>query len=331
MNIKNKTNFIVRTDTINDYLRDINAYKTLTPEGERALFEKYNEMKRALNFVKNEYETALEAYKQDRNEVTKMELDMARSSKVIAEKSLTSQMDAVRNEILARNQRFVLAIAKRYATGDLLPDVISEGNIGLITAFDSYDVATGNRFCSYAVWYIRRQINHFITSESVMVRSTNNTRVLPKVKKFKNDFFAINGRNPGDNEIIEFLEKEGVSITNESEIYGVKMEYIDAAMGDDDDDMTLENSSEFSERTASTNTYMETVESDALSEDMKNALESLSERERTIVKMSAGVGYNKEYTNKEIAEKIGLTAERVRQLRIAALAKMKSSLSESNR
>lgn len=359
MNIKNKTNYIVRTDIINDYLKDINAYKVLTAEEERALFSQYEDASRALanaeDAVNAAHEKYIDAYKRFNEADVKYvetgdskykelmdsisyEMDEyasesteARETLKAVKPELEATMSSIREEILARNQRFVLAVAKRYSTGDLLPDIISEGNIGLAIAFDSYELSTGNRFCSYAVWYIRRQINHFITSENVTVRSTNNSRVVPKVKRIKEQFYQENGRYPSDNEIIELLGKEGVTITNESDIYGVKMEYIDAAMGDDDDDNVYENCSEFTSRTASSNEYMDRVEDEALSENMRIALGTLTDREQIIVKMSAGVGYSKEYTNKEIAEKLGLTAERVRQLRIAALTKMKTSLSKSNR
>ena len=142
-----------------------------------------------------------------------------------------------------------------------------------------------------------------------------------KVRKIENEFFLKNGRKPSGTEVMDILlEKYGVEVAAESDIYGVKVESIDASLGDEDD-FTYEQCSEFAVATASENGFEEEVENESLSAATKRALSILNDREKTILCMSAGYGYAKEYKDKEIAEVLGLTSERVRQLRHSATKK----------
>ena len=279
MDVTNKTNYAVRTDILNSYFHDINAYDLLTPEEERDLF-------------------------------AKME-DVDEKEKI-----------AIRNEIISKNQRFVLAVAKRYANDETLCDLINVGTIGMIEAFDSYDWRQGHRFCTFAVWYIRRAIYAYLTKENLMVRPTNNSRIAPKVKEIENLFFLTEGRRPTANEIIEILDKQyGIKVNDTMDIYGAKIDYINASVGDDDDNV-FENSSVFNEKTSVDNEYEASIESEELSYAMSEALKTLTEREATIVKMANGVGYLKSYKDKEIGEALGITSERVRQIRHTATEKL---------
>ena len=106
----------------------------------------------------------------------------------------------------------------------------------------------------------------------------------------------------------------------ESDVYGVRVESIDASFGEDED-FTYEKCSEFAVVTASENSFEEDVENESLSLATRRALSGLNDREKTILCMSAGYGYAKEYKDKEIAEVLGLTSERVRQLRHSATKK----------
>ena len=200
-------------------------------------------------------------------------------------------------------------------------DLVNVGTIGMYEAFEKYNYKEGVRFCSFAVWYIRRAINAYLVKENLTVRSVNNTRVIPKVKKIENDFYLKNGRKPSGVEVMDILlEKYGIEVAAESDIYGVKVESIDASLGEDEDN-TFEKCSDFNAATASKNAFEEEIDNESLSVDTKRALSVLNEREKTIVCMSAGYGYTKEYKDKEIAEVLGLTSERVRQLRHSATKK----------
>jgi RNA polymerase sigma factor (sigma-70 family) len=200
-------------------------------------------------------------------------------------------------------------------------DLVNVGTIGMYEAFEKFNYKEGIRFCSFAVWFIRRAINAFLVKENLTVRTTNNTRYMPKVRKIENEFFLNNGRKPSGAEVIDILlEKYGIEVAAESDVYGVRVESIDASFGEDED-FTYEKCSEFAVVTASENGFEEDVENESLSLATRRALAGLNDREKTILCMSAGYGYAKEYKDKEIAEVLGLTSERVRQLRHSATKK----------
>jgi RNA polymerase primary sigma factor len=303
MNISNPTNsFVVRTDSVKRYLSDINKVKVMTAQEEKDLFAKYFDSKARVESVKNS----------SLPESTKMSI-------INNEERIQTE---IRNEIILRNQRFNFAIAKRYDNNAIIMDLVSVGTIGMYEAFEKYDPSEGVRFCSLANWYIRRAINAYLVKENLTVRTTNNTRVMPKVKKIENEFFLLNGRKPSGPEVMDILlEKYGIEVAAESDIYGARVESIDATFNEEDDN-TFEKCADFVNATASVNGFEESMEGESLSEAMSNALKALNERERTIISMSCGYGYNKEYKDKEIAEALGLTSERVRQIRHVAKTKL---------
>lgn len=300
MNITNTSNFIVRNDLTQAYLRDIKKYPLMTKQEEMDLFTKYEDSVERLKSVQS------------------MENGPQKASIIAREEKIQNDL---RNEIIMRNQRFNFAIAKRYDNNEILMDLVNVGTIGMYEAFEKFNYKEGIRFCSFAVWFIRRAINAFLVKENLTVRTTNNTRYMPKVRKIENEFFLKNGRKPSGTEVMDILlEKYGVEVAAESDIYGVKVESIDASLGEDDD-FTYEKCSEFAVATAIENGFEEEVENESLSAATKRALSILNDREKTILCMSAGYGYTKEYKDKEIAEVLGLTSERVRQLRHSATKK----------
>lgn len=237
----------------------------------------------------------------------------------------------IRNTIISSNLRFVFAVAKRFATGDTLPDLINQGNLGMFEAFEDYDYHTGNRFITLAGYYVRRAINSYLAKENLIVRPTNNTIYAPKVKKIESNFFAENGRMPSGTEILNILNDEyGIDIKNAADIAGVTIDYIDDV--DETDDDASQDYSDFSRFTASENDYVKEMEQEDISYNLQKAFEVLTEREATIMKMASGTfGYNKEYKDKEIAEVLNLTTERIRQLRHGAQKKMAAAYASATR
>lgn len=303
MIVTNTTNYIVRNDLTNAFFKDIRTAKVMTKQEEIELFKKFEESVERVNSVKE----AIDSF--PASEYSKI---MAREENIQTE---------IRNEIILRNQRFNFAVAKRYDNNEILMDLVNVGTIGMYEAFEKYDYKEGVRFCSFAVWYIRRAINAYLVKENLTVRTTNNTRYLPKVKKIENEFMLKNGRKPSANEVIDILaDKYGIKNVTASDIYNVRVDSIDTTYGDDED-YTVEKHSDYATVTASVNTYEDVIENDSLSLATKKALMSLDDRERTIICMAAGYGYDKEYKYKEIGEALGLTSERVRQIHHAAKAK----------
>lgn len=303
MNVTNSSNFIIRTDLTNAYFKDIRNAKVMTKQEEIELFKKFEESVERLESVKASKDMFSSA-------------DYAN----IVEREMNTQTE-IRNEIILRNQRFNFAVAKRYDNNSILMDLVNVGTIGMYEAFEKFNYKEGNRFCSFAVWYIRRAINAYLVKENLTVRTTNNTRYLPKVKKIENEFFLKNGRKPTYTEITDLLfERYGIEGVSFSDIYTVRVDSIDATYGEDED-FTYEKCSEYAVATASQNDYETSIENESVSEATRKALSVLNERERTIICMAAGYGYSKEYKDKEIGDALGLTSERVRQIRHSASKK----------
>ena len=227
-----------------------------------------------------------------------------------------------RTKLIASNQRFVYAVAKRYGNEDNVLDLVNEGNIGLIQALDAFDETKGTRFLSCAIWYIRRQINGYLNSDNLLIRKTNNTKTVYKLSKIKEKFFAEHNRYPEVDEVADILENEyGLKIKDKTDLLDINTLSISTCF-DDEDARAFENSPYFSEKTAVDSEYLTEMDQEFNSAVSGTLLSTLSEREKTIILMSFGIGYNKEYTNAEIAEEVGMSSERVRQLKKTAIEKM---------
>ena len=227
-----------------------------------------------------------------------------------------------RTKLIASNQRFVYAVAKRYGNEDNVLDLVNEGNIGLIQALDAFDETKGTRFLSCAIWYIRRQINGYLNSDNLLIRKTNNTKTVYKLSKIKEKFFAEHNRYPEVDEVADILENEyGLKIKDKTDLLDINTLSISTCF-DDEDARAFENSPYFSEKTAVDSEYLTEMDQEFNSMVSGTLLSTLTEREKTIILMSFGIGYNKEYTNAEIAEEVGMSSERVRQLKKTAIEKM---------
>lgn len=221
-----------------------------------------------------------------------------------------------RDEIIYRNQRFVVTIAKTFAQDERVMDLIEEGNIGLMRAFEKYDVNSGNRFCSYAVYYIRRAILSYLNNECPMVQRSNNGKIGAKIPAIKEKFLMDNGRYPTESEIIDILKKEyKIKVKNKSDIYDVRTDSINQPMSSDSDSDSIEDGSiDYNDKTSSHNEYTDIEEKDYAKEIVNQLLNCLNKRERIAVTKFYGIGCSREYSIDEISEDMGLTRERVRQL-----------------
>lgn len=299
----------VRTRATNDYLSDIARTKVMTAAEERELFAKLDESKTRLN---------------DAMDNPSIPSDLRRS----IERNERRIQNEIRNRVLTANQRFVFSVAKRYHTDADVMDLVSVGNIGMIEAFDEYDRMKNYRFLTLASFYIRRAINTYLMTENILVRSKSNSRLSSRIRKIENEFFVTNGRNPSGTEVMDLLEnKYGVNVSSMDDIYEAKSLSINDFIGDDDD-YTVENKAEFNEKSASSNSYEEISEQEGNRAMVDAAMSILSERERTIVSMFAGYGYDKEYRDSEIADRMGLSTERVRQIRKCAIRRMSGARSK---
>ena len=224
--------------------------------------------------------------------------------------------------LVASNQRFVYAVAKRYGNEDNVLDLVNEGNIGLLQAVETFNPEKGNRFLSYAIWYIRREINAYLNNDNLLIRKTNNTKTVYKIAKIKEKFYAEHNRYPDVDELAAIMESEyGLKIKDKTDLLDINTVSINTCF-DDEDARAFENTPYFTDKTAVENEYLGEMDTEHNSSVSGTLMSSLTEREQTVVRMAFGIGYNKEYTNAESGEELGMSSERARQLKNGAIEKM---------
>lgn len=234
-----------------------------------------------------------------------------------------------RNTIINCNQRFVVAFAKRWATKENLSDLINEGNIGLIQAIDTFDVNRGTRFLTHAVWLIRKSINEYLIANDKLVKPVNNHKVYIAAKKIKNNFYAENGRFPTSDEIKQImLDKYNYKLSNVEDVYDIKISSLDdASTNIEGDNFTNETSTEYNEVSASCN-IDEYVDSDYTNKMLNQLLETIPKKHVEIIKLLFGIDTLRPLELEEVANKVGVTRERVRQLKKEILEKLNNNLKE---
>jgi RNA polymerase primary sigma factor len=216
------------------------------------------------------------------------------------------------------NLRFVVSVAKQYQNQGLsLPDLINEGNLGLIKAAEKFDETRGFKFISYAVWWIRQSILSALAEQSRIVRlPLNQVGALNRINRVLSKFEQENERLPSTEEIAEKLEVPKSKISDTLRVAGRHIS-VDAPFVDSEDNTLLDvlpNSS--SPRTD------EELMRNSLNMEIDRSLSTLTEREHEIIKLFFGIG-TKEMTLEEIGYKFGLTRERVRQIKEKAIRRLR--------
>lgn len=229
--------------------------------------------------------------------------------------------ERAKNKLVEANLRFVVSVAKQYQhQGLTLTDLIDEGNIGLIKAAERFDETRGFKFISYAVWWIRQSILQAIAEQSRIVRlPLNQVGSLNKVNHEINKFEQENLRRPSVEEIADRTGVDEEKISQSMAASGHHVS-IDAPFGDDDDNaMVNVMSSGDDSRTD------KQVDHESMAMELKQVLgQVLKERERQIVCACFGIG-EPEKGLEEIGDKMGLTRERVRQIREKSISKLRES------
>ena len=216
------------------------------------------------------------------------------------------------------NLRFVVSVAKQYQNQGLsLPDLINEGNLGLIKAAEKFDETRGFKFISYAVWWIRQSILQALAEQSRIVRlPLNQVGSLNKIGKVLSRFEQENERRPSAEELAEELDIPVDKITDTLKVSGRHVS-VDAPFVEGEDNSLLDVLvNEDTPNTDGTLLY------ESLSREIDRALATLTERESDIIKMFFGIGCQ-EVTLEEIGDKFGLTRERVRQIKEKAIRRLR--------
>ena len=218
------------------------------------------------------------------------------------------------------NLRFVVSVAKQYQNQGLsLPDLINEGNLGLIKAAEKFDETRGFKFISYAVWWIRQSILQAIAEQSRIVRlPLNQVGAMNKVNRMQSKFEQVNERKPSLAEIAESVDLPADKIEDAMKVQSRHVS-VDAPFVDGDDNSLLDILPNDDAPMADNTLVME-----SLRNEIKRALQTLNDRERKIVEAFFGID-QPEMTLEEIGDKYGLTRERVRQIKEKAIRRLRNN------
>lgn len=230
---------------------------------------------------------------------------------------------AALEKLTKANLRFVVSVAKQYQNQGLsLPDLINEGNLGLIRAAQKFDETRGFKFISYAVWWIRQSILQALAEQSRIVRlPLNQVGSLNKITKEMSRFEQENERRPSTEELAERLDMPVDKISDTIQVSGRHIS-VDAPFVEGEDNSLLDVLNNEDSPMADANLNQE-----SLSKEVDRALKQLYDRERDILKMFFGIGCQ-EMTLEEIGAKFDLTRERVRQIKEKAIRRLKGQKSK---
>ena len=266
--------------------------------------------------ITNRESASLDKYLQ---EIGKEDLITVEEEVELAQRIRKGDQEAL-EKLTKANLRFVVSVAKQYQNQGLsLPDLINEGNLGLIKAAEKFDETRGFKFISYAVWWIRQSILQALAEQSRIVRlPLNQVGSLNKINKAFARFEQEHERVPSPEELAQELELPREKVTDTLRVAGRHIS-VDAPFADGEDNSLLDVLVNPDSPNADRGLINE-----SLATEVDRALETLTERERDIIRYFFGIGCS-EMTLEEIGEKFDLTRERVRQIKEKAIRKLRQS------
>lgn len=288
------------TDTLDLYLREMAAVPLLSHQEEIELARRFERGKQA-----------------------QLELATARrklSKKKLAElKALISDGLAAREHLIKANTRLVISIARRYiGCGVPLSDLIQEGNLGLIRAVEKFEYQRGFRFSTYATWWIRQAVMRAIAMQSRTIRLP--VYLGDRVRQFQNVAHALEqdlGRPPTLEELAGELQE-----TPEKVHWVLQMSQTPLSLEDPYGEEEDAEFGAFIEDESAEQPY-DAVQQLMLREQVEQALATLSPREARVIRLRYGLGYPTQLTLEEVGDKFGLTRERIRQIELQALRRLR--------
>lgn len=267
--------------------------------------------------ITNRETASLDKYLQ---EISKEGLITAEEEVVLAQKIKAGDEKAL-DKLARSNLRFVVSVAKQYQNQGLsLPDLINEGNLGLIKAAKRFDETRGFKFISYAVWWIRQSILQAIAEQSRIVRlPLNQVGSINKMSKESSRLEQKLERVPSPDELANALESTAEKVNNAKKISSRHIS-VDAPMIEGEEASLLEVFENHDSPKADSSLMRE-----SLRKEIQRSLSTLSEKERDIINLYYGIGMKHGLTLDEISVKFDLTRERVRQIKEKALKRLKHS------
>jgi RNA polymerase primary sigma factor len=270
------------------------------------------------NSITNRESPSLEKYLQ---EIGKVEMVTPEEEVRLACLIRKGNQDAL-DRLVKANLRFVVSVAKQYqGKGLSLPDLINEGNLGLIKAAERFDDTRGFKFISFAVWWIRQSILQAIAVNARMIRLPLNKVVLKnRIQKTHNSLEQTLGRAPSTEEVAEALGMELEEVTS-SLVIDDRHVSLDVPFSEDEEGTLLDTLiNPNAERTDG-----ELNHTESLRTEISRSLKTLTERQMQTVCYFFGIGMDRPMSLEDIGEKFSLTPERVRQIKDKALTKLRTA------
>jgi RNA polymerase primary sigma factor len=267
--------------------------------------------------ITNRESASLDKYLQ---EIGREELISAEEEVVLAKRIREGDQTAL-EKLTKSNLRFVVSVAKQYQNQGLsLPDLINEGNLGLIKAAKRFDETRGFKFISYAVWWIRQSILQALAEQARIVRlPLNQVGSLNKINKAFSKLEQEFERTPSSEELANLLDIAEDKVADTMRVSGRHVS-MDAPFVQGEENTLLDVLVNTDSPRADSTLIVE-----SLQKEIERSLSTLTDRERDVIKLFYGIGYNHEYTLEEIGDKFDLTRERVRQIKEKAIKRLKHS------
>lgn len=291
-------NGIVADDTVSLYLNEMDRVPLLTKEEEVELAKQ------------------MEAGRIAREKMLDYDSD---SKEFEALKQAVEKGRDARDHLIKANIRLVVNIAKKYRRySSSFLDLIQAGNVGLIRAVDKFDYTRGNRFSTYATWWIRRSVLRHLNQKERTIRLPNylSTKIR-KVHRVRKELTTVLSRTPTNEEVAKQLEMSAEEVGKLLE-YAQRAISLDQPVGEDGDS----DLQSYIENKDAPNPFVE-VRQNLLAEDVIDALNELTEREAKILILRYGLNGSQKHTLKELGEIFGITRERIRQIQKGALRKLR--------
>jgi RNA polymerase primary sigma factor len=263
----------------------------------------------------NKQDNVVSSYLKDVNRIR----ILTREEEIDLAKKAAAGDQIARNKLVQANLRFVISVAKKYQNHGLeLEDLISEGNIGILTAIDHFDVEKGFHFISYAVWWIRQSILKAICEKSRMIRlPLNRANELVKIDRARE---MVAGNSNERRDIEDVAKLAGMTEEHVQEMLAISREMVslDAARSDDKNAAMIGDFVVDDKNATPDNALLHKM----MRDDIEDVLETLSKKEALVLRFRYGLTGFKPMSLKEVGEEFNLTKERIRQIEKKALKRL---------
>ena len=303
INLKSSdTGLVLRSENTNRFYKDIRKYDVMTREDETSWFTMLVDAKKKAE-----------------------EASASGDTKTFEE--MTTLAQEIKDLIVNSNQRLCVSAAKNWANTDTLMDYVNEANIGLMEAIDKFDPTRGVKFASYAMWFIKRAIEIYHNGTLPLVRRTNNAKTWSIISNVVNEFTQKNERPPSQDELLELVNsKLTKGIKDKFDLTEMYVTMVDEYSYDNDEKTYNSDAADYNRASASMNDYEAESDEDFNKTLVRSLLECLTPREQKLIQMRFGLievnGIKREFELQEVAEELGITSERVRQLEASILKKL---------